>query len=112
MRLPGNRGILPPGGLSMGVVQVQLPDHLKQVIEQQVAKGRASNEADFLAEAVRLYAEHLEAEDEIAGMVNRADADMAAGRYVTVATPEDSQALHESAMARLRARLAEDARGR
>ena len=24
----------------MGVVQVQLPDHLKQVIEQQVAEGR------------------------------------------------------------------------
>ena len=96
----------------MGVVQVQLPDHLKQVIEKQVAKGRASNEADFLAEAVRLYADHLEAEDEIAGMVDRADADMAAGRYVTVATPEDSQALHESAMTRLRSRLAEDARGR
>ena len=38
-------------------------------------------------------------------MVNRADADMAAGRAVTVATPEDSQALHESAMARLRAPL-------
>ena len=96
----------------MGVVQVQLPDHLKQVIETQVAKGRVSNEADFLAEAVRLYADHLEAEDEIAGMVDRADADMAAGRHVTVATPEDSQALHESAIARLRARLAEDAQGR
>jgi Arc/MetJ-type ribon-helix-helix transcriptional regulator len=95
----------------MGVVQVLLPDHLKQVIERQVAKGRVSNEADFLAEAVRLYADHLEAEDEIAGMVDRADADMAAGRYVTVATPEDSQALHESAMARLRARLTEDAQG-
>ena len=50
--------------------------------------------------------------DEIAGMVDRADADMAAGRNVTVATPEDSQALHESAMARLRAGLAEDAQGR
>ena len=44
----------------MGVVQVQLPDDLKQVIERQVAKGRASNEADFLAEAVRRYADHLE----------------------------------------------------
>lgn len=39
----------------MGVVQVQLPGDLKQVIERQVAKGRASNEADFLAEAVRLF---------------------------------------------------------
>jgi Arc/MetJ-type ribon-helix-helix transcriptional regulator len=52
MRQQGNRGILAPGG-SMGVVQVQQPDHLKQVIERQVAKGRALNEADFLAEAVR-----------------------------------------------------------
>lgn len=96
----------------MGVVQVQLSDDLKQVIDRQVAEGRAASEADYVVEALRLYADHLDAEDEIAAMVERADADVAAGRYVTVATPEDSQALHEGAMARLCARLAEHAQGR
>lgn len=96
----------------MGVVQVQLPDDLKQVIDRQVAEGRASSEAEYVVEALRLYADHLDAEDEITAMVERADADVAAGRYVTVVAPEDSQALHEEAMARLRARLAEDAQGR
>ena len=96
----------------MGVVQVQLPDDLKRVIDRQIAEGRALSEADFLAEAARLYADHLDAMDEIAAMVERADADVAAGRYAMVATPEDSRALHEAAMARLRARLASDAAGR
>lgn len=96
----------------MGVVQVQLPDDLKQVIDRQVAEGRAASEAEYVAEALRLYADHLDAEDEITALVERADADVAAGRFVTVTTPEDSQALHEGAMARLRARLAEDAQGR
>jgi len=96
----------------MGVVQVQLSDNLKQVIERQVAEGRAVSEAEYVVEALRLYADHLDAEDEITAMVERADADVAARRYVTVATPEDSQALHKGAMARLRARLAEDAQGR
>jgi Arc/MetJ-type ribon-helix-helix transcriptional regulator len=96
----------------MGVVQVQLPDDLKRVIDRQIAEGHALSEADFLAEAARLYADHLDAVDEIAAMVERADADVAAGRYAMVATPEDSRALHEAAMARLRARLASDAAGR
>lgn len=92
----------------MGVMQVQLPDNLKQAIDRQIAEGRAASEADYVMDALRLYAEHLDAEDEIAAMVERADASLAAGRFVTVATAEDSQVLHEDAMARLRARLAED----
>ena len=96
----------------MGVMQVQLPDNLKQAIDRQVAEGRAASEADDVMDALRLYAEHLEAEDEIAAMAERADADLAAGRFVTVATAEDGQVLHEDAMARLRARLAEDDPGR
>jgi hypothetical protein len=47
-------------------------------------------------------------ESEIAAMVERADADMAGGRYVVVASPDDSEALHEAAMARLRTRIAND----
>lgn len=96
----------------MGVMQVQLSDDLKQAIDRQIAEGRAASEADYVMDALRLYAEHLDAEDEIAAMVERADADLAAGRFVTVATAEDSQILHKSAMARLRARLVEDDPGR
>jgi Arc/MetJ-type ribon-helix-helix transcriptional regulator len=97
--------------VQMGVVQVQLPDDLKQVIDRQVAQGHAVSEADFLTQAARLYAEHLDAENEMSVLVERADADLAAGRYTMVATPEDSNALHDAAMARLRARLAGDANG-
>lgn len=96
----------------MGVMQVQLSDDLKQAIDRQIAEGRAASEADYVVDALRLYAEHLDTEDEIAAMVERADADLAAGRFVTVATAEDSQILHKSAMARLRARLVEDDPGR
>jgi len=95
----------------MGVVQVQLPEDLKQIIDRQIAEGRAASEADYVEEALRAYADHLDAEDEVATMVERADADIAAGRYVTVSTPEDGQARHEAAMTRLRARLANDAAG-
>ena len=95
----------------MGVVQVQLPDDLKQMIDRQVAAGHAASEADFLTQAARLYADHLDAEKDIAVMAERADDDLAAGRYTLVATPEDSDALHNAAMARLRARLADDATG-
>ncbi|MGA3400506.1 MAG: hypothetical protein ABSC95_14900 [Acetobacteraceae bacterium] len=96
----------------MGVVQVQLSDDLKRVIDRQIAEGHALSEADFLVQAAQLYADHLDAADEIAAMVERADADIAAGRYAMVATPEDSRALHEAAKARLRARVASDAAGR
>ncbi len=90
----------------MGVVQVPLSDDLRRIIDRQIAERRALSEADFLVQAAELYAEHLDAENEIAAMVERADADVAAGRYAMVATPEDSQALHEAAMARLRTRMA------
>ena len=43
---------------------------------------------------------------EIVAMVARADADVAAGRFVTISGPADSEALHDATMARLRARIA------
>ena len=88
---------------------VQLPDDLKSLIEQQVAKGHAASEADFVAEAVRLYAGYLATESEIAAMVERADGDMTAGRYVTVSTPGESEAVHQRILERLRTNLAGDA---
>lgn len=96
----------------MSIVQVQLSDDLRSVIDRQVAEGRAASEAEYVAEALRLYAGHLEAEDEIANMAERADAGMAAGQYATISTMEDSAALHRRAMDRLRANLANDTSAR
>jgi Arc/MetJ-type ribon-helix-helix transcriptional regulator len=93
----------------MGVVQVQLPDELKSIIDRHVAEGRVVSEAAYVTEALRLYAELLDSDNEIAEIVERADADIAAGRYVTVRTQADGEALHEAAMDRLRAKLAIDA---
>jgi Arc/MetJ-type ribon-helix-helix transcriptional regulator len=89
---------------------VQIPDHLRQIIDRQIAEGRAASEADYVVEALHAYAEHIEAENEIAAMVGRADADLAAGRFVTVTGAKDAEALHTSAMARLHARVSENAR--
>ena len=91
----------------MGYVQV--PDDLKLLIRQHVAGGRAASEAEFIAEAVRLYVEYLETENEVAAMVERADADMAAGRYVTVSTPLEGEAVRRSMIRRLHANLSKTA---
>ena len=90
---------------------IQIPDHLKHVIDRQVAEGRAASEADYVVDALRAYAEHVEAESEIAAMANRANADMASGRFVTVTNPEETEALHAGTMARLRAGMSRDAEG-
>ena len=88
----------------MGVVQ-HLPDHLRSIIERQVAEGRAASGEQFLEDAVRRHAEDLEAEDELAAIAEAGIADIEAGRYTTVSTPEDGEALHQRMMERLRARL-------
>ena len=90
----------------MGIVQFQLPDDLRSIIDRQVADGLAASEADYVTSALRLYADHLDAEAEMDALVERADADIEAGRFATVITPEDSDALHVAAMGRLRVRLA------
>ena len=88
---------------------VQLPDDLTSLVEQQVADGHAESEAAFVAEAVRLYAGYLQTDRVVVAMVNRADADMAAGRYVNISTLDDAEALHHRTMDRLRGNLASTA---
>jgi hypothetical protein len=66
------------------------------------------SKAAYVTEALRLYAELLDSDDEIAEIVERAEGDIAAGRYVTVRTQADSEGLHEATMDRLRAQLAID----
>jgi Arc/MetJ-type ribon-helix-helix transcriptional regulator len=90
----------------MGVVQ--LPDQLTQVIARQVAEGRAESEAAYLEEAVRRYAEDLDAEDDIVAAAEAGIRDVEAGRYVSISSPDDAEALHDRTMWRLRGRLGTD----
>ena len=71
-------------------------------------RGACQASSEFLIEAARRYAEDLELEDEIATEAEAGITDAEAGRYVTIATPDDAEALHERTMARLRERLAAD----
>ena len=92
----------------MGVIQVQLPDELKTLVERQVAEGRVASEAEFFVEAARRFVADLSAEDEVVSEAEAGIADAEAGRYVTISSPQDIEALHERTMARLRERLAAD----
>ena len=88
----------------MGVIQ--LPDELQRVIERQVAEGRAASSAAFLEEAVRRFVDETTGEEgELLRAVEAGSADMEAGRYVTVATPEDERRVQDGMMTRLLARL-------
>jgi Arc/MetJ-type ribon-helix-helix transcriptional regulator len=92
----------------MGVIQVQLPEQLQEIIDRQVAEGRVTSQSEFLVEAARRFAEDLALEDEIASEAEAGIADADAGRFIAIATPEDAASLHQRTMARLRSRLAAD----
>lgn len=92
----------------MGMIQVQLPDQIQQVIDRQVAQGRVASQGEFIIEAARRFAEDIVLEDEIVREAQAGIADADAGRFVTVATPEDATGLHERTMARLQSRMAAD----
>lgn len=93
----------------MGVVQVFLPDYIREAIDRQVAAGRAGNQPEFLVEAARRYAGEVELEVEIAIEAEAGIADTKAGRYVTINAPEDADTLHDRTMDRLRRNLTADA---
>ncbi len=79
------------------------------MIERQVAEGRADSPAAFVEGAVRRLVDETRAEEEDVRQAAEAGvADIAAGRYATVATEEDGQLLRERLMARLRGRLVAD----
>jgi Arc/MetJ-type ribon-helix-helix transcriptional regulator len=43
----------------------ELPDDLKRIIDRHIVEGRVVSEADYVKEALRRYAEHLELENDI-----------------------------------------------
>jgi Arc/MetJ-type ribon-helix-helix transcriptional regulator len=95
-------------GHTGAIAQVHLTDELKAIMDRQIAAGLAESEADYLEEAVRRYAEDLDGEDDIEAITRAGIADAEAGRYTLVETEADAEALHQRAMARVRASLAKN----
>ena len=92
----------------MGIIHLRLPEEIQEIIDRTVAAGRVESADAYLVEAARRFAEELEIEDEIVAEAQAGIADAEAGRYVTIATPEDAETLHERTMARVRGRLTAD----
>lgn len=70
---------------------IQLADHLKTIIDRQVAEGRAESEAAFLERAVQLYARVLIADQQaVIAAADEGLADIAEGRFITIRGPEDA----------------------
>lgn len=92
----------------MGLVQVGLPEELSSLIDRQIEAGRVENTDAYLAEAIRRYAEDLDAEDEIIAEAESGIRDVEAGRYTTISGPNDVAALEQRIVGRLQARLASD----
>ena len=86
---------------------ILLPEELQRAIDQRVAEGRADSAAAFLEEAVLRLLDDLRAEeDEIAAVAAAGIADIEAGRFITIATPEDAERLRETIMERVRNNIA------
>ncbi len=82
---------------------VLFSDEIQHAIERQVEAGRATSAAAFVEEAVLRLIDDAHAEDgEICRAVVAGIADIEAGRYTILATPEDRLLLHERMMAQLR----------
>lgn len=94
----------------MGVVQVGLPEELTNLIEQHIEAGRVESADAYLAEAIRRYAEDLEAEDEIIAEAKAGIRDAEAGRHTVISGPEDVAALEQRIIDRLHARLVSNER--
>ena len=78
----------------MGVIHI--PDDLERLIARGVADGLAANPAEFLRDAVtRLVDAERAAAAELEAVIEAGEADIAAGRLVTVATPADRKALED-----------------
>ena len=92
----------------MGLLQLTLPDELTELIDREVAEGKAASQAEFLIEAARHYAEALASDNEIIAAATAGIADIEAGRYSTINTPEELDTMQQHVMFRVRGRLASD----
>lgn len=75
---------------------VQIPDDIKHILDDVVADGVAASEAEVLSLVVRRYA--IEQDDETAAVIAAAEAgiaDIEAGRFTTIASQADLNALRQ-----------------
>ena len=87
---------------------IQLPDELGHLIERKVAEGRAPDAASLVEEALlRLIAGDARYDDEIGRVIEEGEADIAAGRYTALDTPEDFRRLGDDLMAKVRQSLSD-----
>jgi predicted transcriptional regulator len=87
-------------------IRVRLQDDLKSIVDRHVAAGRAASDADYAAEAIRRYADEVEAENELIAIGKAGIAEIEAGQYTLIETEADMEALHNRIMSRVRATLA------
>jgi Arc/MetJ-type ribon-helix-helix transcriptional regulator len=75
---------------------VRISGEMKEVIERHVAAGSAASDVDFVTEAVRLYAEYLEDdEDELIAAAQEGLDAIRRGDYTTISSPADAVAFWE-----------------
>lgn len=83
-----------------------LTDELGSFIDEQVASGRHASGSEVVREALRRYRDDVMRErrhfDHLRGLAERGEADVAAGRYVELATPDDVRAHVRNSVARRR----------
>ena len=86
---------------------ITVPADTQHLIRDKIAQGAAATEGEFVAAAVRWYAA-LDDEDPTVAAALRGIADIEAGRFVTIATDADREALRKeirAEAARFAARL-------
>jgi hypothetical protein len=84
------------------MVMVQLPDDVRELIARQVAAGHALSEADFLVEAIQRYADALEVDShDMIAAAEEGVADIDAGRFELIGSPDDLRRLRADLSARL-----------
>jgi antitoxin ParD1/3/4 len=80
----------------VGTMNVILPPALKKFVEQQVKSGRYKNASEVVCEALRLLKERDTAYQTKLKRLRKAlaegEADIAAGRFITLETDEDIDA--------------------
>lgn len=82
---------------------IQLPERIERLIEEKIAEGRAPDAASLVEEALlRLFEGDARYDDELARVIEEGEADFAAGRYVTLETPEDFQRFGDDLITRVR----------
>ncbi len=89
----------------MSMIQLQLREQLQDVIDRQVAEDRVASQDAFLIEAARRFGDDLALADDIWAEAHPGTADVEAGRFVTINTPEEAMAHHARTMARLQDQL-------